>query len=122
MTDCRVAASLDIFGAGTGAACLGDLEEEVHRREGEEKRERGMEGSFEQELLIDGLWLADITRYLGRVPELIPGRRRGRGRRQRAPSRPELQHKAPITMKDRMQARYSALWGVQEASHPGRRR
>lgn len=26
MTDCRVAASLGIFGAGTGAACLGDLE------------------------------------------------------------------------------------------------
>lgn len=66
MTDCRVAASLDIFGAGTGAACLGDLEGEVHRREGGvRKREREREGSCEQELLIDGPWLAYITHYLG---------------------------------------------------------
>lgn len=34
MTDCRVAASLGIFGAGTGAACLGDLELGVYRRGG----------------------------------------------------------------------------------------
>lgn len=66
MTDCRVAASLGIFGAGTGAACLGDLEEEERRREGgvsKKERERGE--SWEQETLIDGPWLADIIRYLG---------------------------------------------------------
>lgn len=68
MTDCRVAASLDIFGAGTGAACLGDLEEEERRREGGvSKKEREREGgeSWEQETLIDGPWLAYIIRYLG---------------------------------------------------------
>lgn len=36
MTDCWVAASLGIFGAGTGAACLGDLEVGVCGREGGE--------------------------------------------------------------------------------------
>lgn len=70
MTDCRVAASLDIFGAGTGAACLGDLEEEERRREGgvskrESEREREGRESWEKETLIDGPWLAYIIRYLG---------------------------------------------------------
>lgn len=66
MTDCRVAASLDIFGAGTGAACLGDSEEEVHRREGGVRKREGERGeSGKQEMLIDGPWLAYIIHYLG---------------------------------------------------------
>lgn len=71
MTDCRVAASLGIFGAGTGAACLGDLEVGAVQRGGRENMESIEGENWEQELLIDGLWLAYIIRDLGWAPELI---------------------------------------------------
>lgn len=65
MTDCRVAASLGIFGAGTGAACLGDLEVGAVQQGGRENMESMEGGNWEQELLVDGLWLAYIIRDLG---------------------------------------------------------
>lgn len=65
-------ASLGIFGAGTGAACLGDSEGGVCRREGGKEKMESMEGgNWEQELFIDSLWLAYIIHCLGWAPELI---------------------------------------------------
>ena len=51
---------------------LGDSKGGVCRREGGREKMESMEGgSWKQELLIDGLWLAYIIHYLGWAPELV---------------------------------------------------
>lgn len=54
---------------------LGGRSVQERGREGKMESMKG--GNWEQELLIDGPWLAYIIYYLGQAPELICVRQRG---------------------------------------------